>query len=502
MSSRHGRSAAMHDPAAMDFYGVMGLPPLCDDVNAIRKAYTTLSKDRHPDKPSGSKEQFQQLKDAYDCLVDADKKALYDSMFARRLRTEAEQKEKVSREEQTAGSSRGVGASAQEKKRRRDFEKPEDASQGSYRRGRPGDYFYGFNAATLGGKIKKTLNRQTPTEVKPNSEHDPRVIFMGKAPGRQTHSPLKGTLAAKKKVIALDTDSDKEVRCSYRGGGCPAWGINRLLPEATATGTVTELPKSARIKQGRNLIQASAADEEVVDLDQEEEFDVLLEKLQEVEKIKRSEQEILAQREKEEKALKVMSGPSANMEKTMAMEAKAGGMISPNMMPMMPNGMANPMMASMNMMGTTSAASGNAATSPDDGGGPPGGGTKAAASASPTAVPADHWSICPDEEVHQPQQVQGAQEQVAVSPDEEVQTQQGAQEQVAVSPDEAEALEIHLAQQAAQEVAASYSKFKQQPAGLELWPRWSEFESESDSALPPEFLLRTLEAGAPVALVK
>eukprot|EP00392_Amoebophrya_sp_AT5.2_P006754 g6766.t1 len=359
MSSRHGRSAAMHDPAAVDFYGVMGLPPLCEDVNAIRKAYTTLSKERHPDKPGGSKEQFQQLKDAYDCLVDADKKALYDSMFARRLRTEAEQKEKASREKQTAGSSRGAGASSssttqhpaqhggsnyqfgktaaekraqfrrerraqraeagdddkdeekfsrgfrsraefrafyetsrnagnvpppmagsayekfydrQEKKWRRDFEKREAASQGSYRRGRPGDYFYGFNAATMGGKFK----------------------------------------VGEKKFTAKKTS--KEAKREKR--------------------------RQQKIKQGRNLFQASAADEEVVDLDQQEEFDVLLEKLQEVEKIKRSEQEILAQREKEEKALKVMSGLSANMEKMMAMGAKAGGMMFPNMMPMMPNGMA------------------------------------------------------------------------------------------------------------------------------------------------------------------
>ncbi|CAD7938832.1 unnamed protein product [Amoebophrya sp. A25] len=91
------------DPCAVDFYQVMGLPAYCQDLNLVRKAYTSLSKERHPDKPGGSKEQFQQLKDAYDTLVDADKKALYDSLYARRFNSTFARK--------TAASSRGTTTS-------------------------------------------------------------------------------------------------------------------------------------------------------------------------------------------------------------------------------------------------------------------------------------------------------------------------------------------------------------------------------------------------------
>ncbi|CAD7926857.1 unnamed protein product [Amoebophrya sp. A120] len=105
-----------------DLYAVMGLPPLCGDETVIRKAYTTLSKERHPDKPGGSKELFQQLKDAYDTLVDADKKALYDSMYARRVKQSG--RGAGHQKQHAATSSTAGGASTRSKKTPREDRHP------------------------------------------------------------------------------------------------------------------------------------------------------------------------------------------------------------------------------------------------------------------------------------------------------------------------------------------------------------------------------------------
>lgn len=61
----------------MSPYEALGLN--VDAGNAqIRAAYRKLSAIHHPDKEGGDEEKFRQVKDAYDVLIDADRRARYD----------------------------------------------------------------------------------------------------------------------------------------------------------------------------------------------------------------------------------------------------------------------------------------------------------------------------------------------------------------------------------------------------------------------------------------
>ena len=60
-----------------DLYEIFGIPRDCDQ-DLIRRAYQSLACFKHPDKPTGSTKEFQELKEAYTILRDPDKRARYD----------------------------------------------------------------------------------------------------------------------------------------------------------------------------------------------------------------------------------------------------------------------------------------------------------------------------------------------------------------------------------------------------------------------------------------
>ena len=61
-----------------DYYDVLGLPRGEGDTSAIKKAYRRRAVQTHPDKTGGDRRAFDKLAEAYDALLDDDKRALYD----------------------------------------------------------------------------------------------------------------------------------------------------------------------------------------------------------------------------------------------------------------------------------------------------------------------------------------------------------------------------------------------------------------------------------------
>jgi len=62
----------------MDFYGILGIPKDADQ-ETIRSAYRILARRYHPDRGAGSStEKFRQIADAYETLIDPERRQGYD----------------------------------------------------------------------------------------------------------------------------------------------------------------------------------------------------------------------------------------------------------------------------------------------------------------------------------------------------------------------------------------------------------------------------------------
>ena len=61
-----------------DYYDILGLPRGEGNISAIKKAYRRRAVQTHPDKTGGDRRAFDKLAEAYDALLDDDKRALYD----------------------------------------------------------------------------------------------------------------------------------------------------------------------------------------------------------------------------------------------------------------------------------------------------------------------------------------------------------------------------------------------------------------------------------------
>lgn len=63
-----------------DYYEILGIPRTANE-REIKKAYKRLAMKRHPDRNQGDKDseaKFKEIKEAYEILVDAQKRAAYD----------------------------------------------------------------------------------------------------------------------------------------------------------------------------------------------------------------------------------------------------------------------------------------------------------------------------------------------------------------------------------------------------------------------------------------
>ena len=63
----------------MDLYEILSLSPNATNEQII-KAYRSLAKKYHPDKPSGNTEKFQQINYAYNILINENTRLHYDNM--------------------------------------------------------------------------------------------------------------------------------------------------------------------------------------------------------------------------------------------------------------------------------------------------------------------------------------------------------------------------------------------------------------------------------------
>ena len=62
----------------MTFYAILGIPPEADD-EAIRSSYKTLVRRYHPDVgPGSSPEEFRRVVEAYETLIDPERRKRYD----------------------------------------------------------------------------------------------------------------------------------------------------------------------------------------------------------------------------------------------------------------------------------------------------------------------------------------------------------------------------------------------------------------------------------------
>lgn len=65
----------------IEFYALLGLPPKASTED-IKKAFKSMALKYHPDKVhTGNRDKFEKIKAAYDFLMNAEKKAFYDSTF-------------------------------------------------------------------------------------------------------------------------------------------------------------------------------------------------------------------------------------------------------------------------------------------------------------------------------------------------------------------------------------------------------------------------------------
>ena len=67
-------------PEKKDYYEVLGVPRAADAAE-LKRAYRRLAMELHPDRNPGdaaAEESFKELGEAYDVLMDADKRAAYD----------------------------------------------------------------------------------------------------------------------------------------------------------------------------------------------------------------------------------------------------------------------------------------------------------------------------------------------------------------------------------------------------------------------------------------
>ena len=61
----------------VDYYKILGVSRSASK-SEIKKAYRTLSKQYHPDSPTGDQEKFVKIAEAYEVLTDDEKKKIYD----------------------------------------------------------------------------------------------------------------------------------------------------------------------------------------------------------------------------------------------------------------------------------------------------------------------------------------------------------------------------------------------------------------------------------------
>lgn len=62
----------------MDYYSILGIPRNASSEE-IKKAYRKLAMANHPDRPDGNEEKFKKISEAYDTLIDPNKRNQYDN---------------------------------------------------------------------------------------------------------------------------------------------------------------------------------------------------------------------------------------------------------------------------------------------------------------------------------------------------------------------------------------------------------------------------------------
>ena len=65
----------------MDYYSILDIPKTASH-DEIKKAYRKMAMKHHPDRNGGDDTQFKKIQEAYDVLIDPDKKQQYDNPFS------------------------------------------------------------------------------------------------------------------------------------------------------------------------------------------------------------------------------------------------------------------------------------------------------------------------------------------------------------------------------------------------------------------------------------
>lgn len=65
----------------MDYYSILDIPKTASH-DEIKKAYRKLAMKHHPDRNGGDDTQFKKIQEAYDVLIDSDKRQQYDNPFS------------------------------------------------------------------------------------------------------------------------------------------------------------------------------------------------------------------------------------------------------------------------------------------------------------------------------------------------------------------------------------------------------------------------------------
>ena len=82
---------------SLDYYQILHLQPTATNVE-IKAAYRRMAKLFHPDKNPGAEEKFKQIKEAYETLIDSNKRSRYDSKRNYILSTQTKKAEPVKKQ--------------------------------------------------------------------------------------------------------------------------------------------------------------------------------------------------------------------------------------------------------------------------------------------------------------------------------------------------------------------------------------------------------------------